>query len=255
MRRDGLKEPRLALLWAMVILLVVIGVVAAVSRTIFVGDLVIRAEPIRQQILQGLERNDPRAPYRAEEARRYDAPFAAHPLLTWLHVVPGGLFLTLVPFQFSARMRSRYINVHRWCGRVLLGLALAAGVSALYFGLLTPFGGTSEAAAVVIFGGLFLMAGVRAFVAIRRGDVARHREWMIRAFAIAVGVSTTRIVGAIFDIALAPAGFRMEDLFVASLWTGWLTTLGAAEVWIRHTAPGPKLMSAFGSLTARAPKR
>lgn len=91
--------------------------------------------------------------------------------------------------------------------------------------------------AIAVFGGLFLIAICRAFLAIRRHQVARHREWMIRVFAIAIAVSTVRVVAGLLDVVLTPAGFRPPALFVLSLWTGWLITLGVAESWIRYTRP------------------
>jgi hypothetical protein len=100
-----------------------------------------------------------------------------------------------------------------------------------------PFAGPPEAAAIALFGGLFLLALARGFVAIRRRDLATHREWMIRAFAIALGISTVRLLGAVFDLALTPAGVSPAGVFLVSIWLGWLVTLGAAELWIRRTRP------------------
>ncbi len=60
---------------------------------------------------------------------------------------------------------------------------------------------------------------------------------MIRAFAIAIGISTIRVVGGVLDIFLTPAGYGQQELFVLSFWSGWLLTLGAAELWIRYTRP------------------
>lgn len=114
-------------------------------------------------------------------------------------------------------------------------MAFVAVLSALFFGLLMPYGGPGEAIATALFGGLFLAAISRAFIAIRRHPVARHREWMIRAFAIAIGISTVRVVGAVFDVTLTPAGIRPPEIFVLSIWVGWAITLGAAEAWVRCT--------------------
>jgi hypothetical protein len=125
-----------------------------------------------------------------------------------LHVLLGGVFLLVAPLQFSVWVRTRHVQFHRWSGRVLLR---------------------------AVFGSLFLIAICRAFLAIRRHQVARHREWMIRVFAIAV--STVRVVAGVLDVALTPTGFRAPDLFVLSLWTGWVITLGVAELWIRYTRP------------------
>ena len=81
--------------------------------------------------------------------------------------------------------------------------------------------------------------GVRAFVAIRNGQVALHREWMIRAFSVLIGISTIRVVGIAFDLTLTPAGYGPRELFALSLWTGWIISLGAAELWIRRSRGSP----------------
>ena len=221
--------------WCAAGLLVLLGVAAAVGRGVFRPDLATRAEPFRQQLLYAFHQSDPYVLQRAEELHRFDSRFAAHPLVALLHVVPGGIFLTFALFQFSTSVRSRYPQFHRWSGRVLVLVAFVAGLSAFYFGLLMPYGGPSEAIATALFGGLFLAAISRAFIAIRRHQVARHREWMIRAFAIAIGISTVRVVGAVFDVTLTPAGIRPPEIFVLSIWVGWAITLGAAEVWVRYT--------------------
>jgi uncharacterized membrane protein len=224
-------------LWCGVALLVIVGVGAAVGRGVFPGDFATRADPVREHVLGTLHREDPFLAQRSKELDRVDRRFAVNPLATLLHVLPGGIFLVLAPLQFSSRIRDRHIQFHRWSGRILVLAALVVAVAGLYFGLLMPYGGLGEAAAVAFFGGLFVVAVVRAFLAIRRRQVARHREWMIRAFAIAIGISTVRVVGAIFDITLTPMGLRPPAVFVLSLWTGWCITLGAGELWIRYTRP------------------
>ena len=79
------------------------------------------------------------------------------------------------------------------------------------------------------------LALARAVRAVRRGDVTRHREWMIRAYAVAIGISTTRVVGAALDLALSPVGFRPRGLFVLAIAAGWSLTVAAAELWIVGT--------------------
>jgi uncharacterized membrane protein len=132
-----------------------------------------------------------------------------------------------------------------------VGAAIVSALAGLYFGLLMPYGGLGEATATAFFGGILLVSVILAFVAIRRGQVARHREWMIRAFAIALGISTVRVVGTVFDIVLTPAGLPPPELFVLSLWTGWTVTLAAGELWIRYTrGAGDRLTWRSGAVGA-----
>lgn len=238
------------LLWSVTILLAVLGVAAGVCRAVFVADLATRGEPARHQMMDTLGRDDATASQRAAELRRFDSSYANHPALTLLHVVPGAIFLALAPLQFVSRIRKRGIALHRWSGRFLIVVAFAGTASALFFGLFTPFGGPAEAAAIALFGGLFLTALGRAFVAVRRGQLDRHREWMIRAFAIAIGISTIRVIGLVFDLVLTPFGMPVKEGFVLTLWTGWPLMWGAAEWWIRKTRAAGAVQSAPATVLA-----
>jgi len=239
MSADGFRrEPSPALtraLWAVVAVLVATGVFAAVGRTVFPDDFITRAEPVREWSMAAMGRHDPLALQRPAELARMDSSFAAHPVLTLLHVVPGGLFLLLAPLQFSSRIRSRNPALHRRSGRILLPLLVVTLLPGMYFGIRIPYGGPGEAVAVALFGGTLLVSIVVAFVAIRRRQIARHREWMIRVFAFAVAIATERFAFAAIDAALTPSGIPPPQQFVLSVWTGWIVTLAAAEAWIRYT--------------------
>jgi uncharacterized membrane protein len=107
-----------------------------------------------------------------------------------MHVVPGGVFLLLAPLQFSPAIRSRHLRFHRWSGWVIVSLAFIAGISGLWIGLVLPYA-SNERVPIALFGALFLFAPLKGIRAIRRGDMARHRQWMIRLFAVGVGIAVS----------------------------------------------------------------
>ena len=222
-------------IWSTLVVLVIVGVAAAIGRAAYIDDFGARVDPVRERGMTALHRTEPFPYERAAEIAAVDKKYAEHPILILLHVLPGALFLLLAPFQFSKRIRSRHIRYHRWSGRTLLVLAILSVLPALYFGIRTPVGGPAETTVIAIVAGLFVTAVIRGFVAIRRREIARHREWMIRLFAIAIGISTVRVVAGFVDIALTPSGYRIPDLFVVSIVMGWVLTIGAAELWIRYT--------------------
>jgi hypothetical protein len=93
-------------------------------------------------------------------------------------------------------------------------------------------GGANETAATVLYALLFVFCLTKAFTHIRRREIALHREWMIRGFAIGLGVATVRpIMGAFFATRrLAP-----HEFFGTAFWLGFTINLIAAEVWINYT--------------------
>lgn len=159
--------------------------------------------------------------------------YLQHPWVTLLHMVPGLLFLTLAPLQFVARIRQRRIGFHRGLGRVLASCAAISGLFALVVSFRLPaFGGISTQAATVFFGAIFLFSLAKAIRHIRRKEVRPHREWMIRTFALAMGVASIRVYVGLFT-ALSDLG--MENVFGTSFWLGFGTNLLVAEVWINQT--------------------
>jgi len=108
----------------------------------------------------------------------------------------------------------------------------------MYYGVLIPAAGIREAVIIAAAGTYFVVSLVNGARAIRRHDVRRHRAWMTRAFAAAIGISTVRLVAAVADLTLTPRGWPLEDVFVLSLGLGWGLTIGVTEIAIvvRHRA-------------------
>jgi uncharacterized membrane protein len=233
-------------LWAAVVILVVIGVTAAVARALFMSDLALRLEPSRDATFARLGIIDARLSERREAVASFDDRYASRPFLTLLHVLPGAAFLALAPLQFVARIRRRKLHFHRVLGRILVIIGLASGVAALIFGLFIPFAGTMERVPIGLFGIIFLVSMTKGYLAIRRGDQAAHREWMIRGFATALAISSVRVAASILDPLMAPRGYDIRQILVTSFWVGWIVTLAAAETWILITRPR-RIVSAAAS--------
>ncbi len=221
--------------WVTVIVLTIIGTASVVGRLVFPAELTQRMEPVRLAVMQRFGRADPLYAERTEVLRRFEARYAAHPAIVYVHVIAGGLFLALAPLQLWASWRRRSPHVHRWIGRSLLVLAIPATITGFYLGVLVPIAGAGEATVIALVAMLFAFSLVRAFVAIRRGDVSTHRAWMIRACGVAFGVSVVRLAGVVIDFALTPRGIPITQLFVLALWSGWIITVLGAEWWIRRS--------------------
>jgi uncharacterized membrane protein len=158
---------------------------------------------------------------------------SASPVPVIVHITSALSYAVLGTFQFSAGLRRRRPGWHRASGRVLVGLGLAVAFSALWMTQFYPRQpGTGELAHVfrLAFGSGMGASIILGFTAIRRGDVPRHRAWMTRAYALAVGagtqVFTQGIGGAVFG-----TGTLATDL---SLGAGWVINLAVAEYVIRR---------------------
>jgi uncharacterized membrane protein len=179
----------------------------------------------------------------------YNPGFLNFPIVVALHVVLGGVYLALAPFQFVGRIRLRHLGYHRWAGRLLVCVGMVVGVTALFMGLVIPKGGWPERAVIGLFGIVFLFALIRGFLHVRARMVALHREWMIRAFAIGLAIATARLIffPALLITMAEPTEERFGTLLVVSLAVAFALHTSVAELWIRSTRRS-------GALTANGVK-
>ena len=167
-----------------------------------------------------------------EDARALERWFAAHASLTWAHIIPGSVFLGLAPLQFVRGLRESHLALHRWSGRLLLLAAIPTGFTGMLLQLRSPYGGAVALSAILLAAGLFLGAAVLAYLAIRRRDTERHREWMIRMLAVGVGVATVRLLAVPLILV---TGQRPLELMGVAFWLGFALPVAGGEWWIRAT--------------------
>lgn len=188
-------------------------------------------------------------------ADTYDGRPAVVQAAFYAHIVAGGLALVTGPFQFWRGLRDRHRSVHRWMGRGYLAAVAIAGVAGL---VIAPF---SEAglAGLVGFGTLavlWLVSAWRAYRAIRAQDVANHRAWMMRNFALTYSAVTLRLwLGVLIGVQALPGGFDFDAAFANAYgvvpFLAWLPNLVVAEWLIRRRGLPSYRISAGTETTSR----
>ena len=157
----------------------------------------------------------------------------ASPIPVIVHIVSAVLYAVLGAFQFSASLRRRHPRWHRRAGRVLAVLGLAVAFSALWMTQFYPrHAGNGELAYLfrLAFGAGMAVCIVLGFTAIRGGDVARHRAWMTRAYALALGAGTQVVTQGVGQ-AIFGTDVIANDL---ALGAGWVINLAIAEYVLRR---------------------
>jgi hypothetical protein len=215
-------------LWSAVVFLAFIGCAVAIRRIV----------ELWPTIIHGYQPPPPAVNPRLAQLSRLDNLFARYPYLTLIHIIPGFLFMVLGPLQFSSTMRAHYLKWHRRSGLVFLCCGAIIGVSALTMSFAMPaIGGVNQAAATTLFGSFFLFALGKAYCHVLRQEIALHREWMIRAFAVGLAVATIRPIIGFFFATSRLTGLTPHEFFGTAFWIGFVLQLMAAEAWIRVTAP------------------
>jgi uncharacterized membrane protein len=155
--------------------------------------------------------------------------YLAHLTPLMLHVSGAVVALSLGPWQFVRGLRSRWPLVHRLVGRVYVLAVLATGVGGLLLAPTTHTGRLAGLAFALLALGT-LTSTAMAFVAIRRRQIARHREWMTRSYGfIFTGVSFR------LGLFVLPAlGLSFDTAYVVSAWISWPINLAVAELLLRR---------------------
>ena len=158
--------------------------------------------------------------------------FLAHPAGIYTHAFASAVALVVGPFQFSSALRQKHVRIHRWLGRVYLGVGvLVGGLSGLYLAQ-HAFGGTVARLGFVALAVAWLYTGLRAYLAARQGAIHKHRKWMVRNFSLTFAAVTLRfyVPGSI------AMGIDFAQAYAAIAWLCWVPNLAFAE-WRYNLAP------------------
>jgi uncharacterized membrane protein len=167
-----------------------------------------------------------------------DHRFAGFPLPLIVHIVGAATYLVVGSFQFVPRFRRRHMGWHRRTGRVLAVAGLMVGGSALWMTLFyaeKPGTGSILYVLRLVFAAAMIAWLVLGVTTVRRHDIAAHRAWMIRAYAIGIAAGTQTLTGGIRTAFFGPSAI-VGDVAMGS---AWFINLAIAEWIIRRTQSLP----------------
>jgi uncharacterized membrane protein len=170
-----------------------------------------------------------------------NARYVQSPVPVVVHIVAITGYGIFAVFQFLPRFRRRHRRWHRVAGRILVPLGLAVALSGLWMTLFyprTPYDSAVLTGTRVLVVTGMVAALVLGFRAIRRRDVAAHRAWMIRAYAIAMGAGTQAFTNAPYVAATGEQPGPGWRAFLMIL--GWAINVVVAEYVIRRSTARPR---------------
>jgi uncharacterized membrane protein len=162
-----------------------------------------------------------------------NARFFAAPVPVVLHIVSVSLYSVLGAFQFARGFRRRRPGWHRAAGWLLVPCGIATGLTGLWMTLFYPRpegDGDLLAGFRLVFGTAMVVSIVLGLAAIRRRDIARHRAWMTRGYAIGLGAGTQALIHVPWFLIVGTPGELPRALLLGA---GWMINLAVAERIIR----------------------
>jgi len=153
------------------------------------------------------------------------AVYMAHLAFLVTHIVASMLAILIGPFQFLPRIRKgRLLKVHRWLGRTYLLSILFGGLSGLYMAQFA-YGGTVSELGFGLLASVWLYTGFMAYKRIRDKDIERHRQWMIRNYALTFAGVMLRVW---VPVSMA-LGIDFTAAYIAIAWLCWVPNLVIAQ--------------------------
>jgi uncharacterized membrane protein len=165
-----------------------------------------------------------------------NARFFASPVPVVVHIFSVTVYSILGAFQFASGFRRRRPGRHRAAGRLLVVCGLGTALSGLWMTLF--YAHPADTGAVLtgirlVVGSAMFASIVIAFAAIRRRNIARHRAWMIRGYAIGLGAGTQVFTQLPWILVAGPLDKPSKALLMAA---GWAINIAVAE-WIIRRRP------------------
>lgn len=143
------------------------------------------------------------------------------------HILFGGLALLIGWVQFSKKMRNANLNRHRLIGKIYVIAAIISGVCGIYIGLYAT-GGVISSLGFISLGSIWLFTTIKAFLAVRQGDIQLHQGMMIYSYAACFAAVTLRIWLPVLTLIFQD--FTIAYRMVA--WLCWVPNILFAYFWV-----------------------
>ena len=145
------------------------------------------------------------------------------------HILLGGLALMIGWIQFSKKIRARSINLHRNVGKVYVIATIISGVCGIFIAF-NATGGIITTLGFIWLGLVWLYTTLKAYSAVRNGDIELHQGMMIYSYAACFSAVTLRIWLPLLTIGFGD--FTMAYQIVA--WLCWIPNIIFAYFWVRR---------------------
>lgn len=145
------------------------------------------------------------------------------------HIVFGGVALLIGWMQFSEKIRTTYIRLHRSVGKLYVISVLVSGVCGGYIALHAT-GGWISTLGFMGLAIIWVLTTLNAYRAVRNKDMDLHKGFMIYSYAATFAAVTLRIWLPLLHIVF-------DDFVVAYrlvAWLCWVPNMVFAYFWIRR---------------------
>tara|TARA_R110001592_G_scaffold38401_1_gene126610 strand:- start:5748 stop:6386 length:639 start_codon:yes stop_codon:yes gene_type:complete len=138
----------------------------------------------------------------------------------YLHISFGGIALLIGWLQFSKKLRTTYLNLHRWIGKIYVLSVLISGIPGFYIAMHAS-GGLSPKLGFSIGAVVWVVTTIVGFTTIRKGNVKAHKQLMMYSYAGTFGAVTLRIWLPLLIVLLG----SFNEAYQIVAWLSWVPNI------------------------------
>lgn len=153
----------------------------------------------------------------------------------WLvtHAIMSAVALIVGPWQFRARLRDRYLAIHKRLGRIYCLAVVGGWITSLPLAVHAQTGVVASIGFVAL-GAVWIITTAAAYIAVRQVRVQSHRDWMIRSYSATFAAVTLRS----YLPLLLVAGVPLRTSYPLVAWMCWVPNMVFAEWLVRRRTAG-----------------
>lgn len=165
----------------------------------------------------------------------------------YVHVLSGMLAIVSGALQFFPGLRQRFLSLHRIAGKTYAGAILLTGAPTGLYMAFYATGGAAASAGFVLMSVLWFYTTWMGVRTVRQGNIAAHRKWMLRSYAVTFSAVTLRLWVPLLSLF---ADWQPLTVVVVTAWISWLFNLLFIEFYIKLQPKKSKTMKSHHLKTA-----
>ena len=110
----------------------------------------------------------------------------------YTHIIFGGIALLIGWTQFSARIRSNNLNIHKQIGKIYLIAVILSSIAGIYIGFFAT-GGLISSLGFISLGIIWFYTTLKAYLYIKHKQIVQHQRMMIYSYAACFAAVTLRL--------------------------------------------------------------
>lgn len=143
----------------------------------------------------------------------------------YTHIISGGLALLVGWIQFSSKMRTRNILLHKQVGKFYLIAVFLSSIAGIYIGFYAT-GGIISSLGFISLGIIWFYTTLMAYLHIRNKRIEQHQKMMIYSYAACFAAVTLRIWLPILIMIFGD----FNKAYVIVAWLCWVPNLLLAKL-------------------------